>query len=170
MSQDQPVVYRDTPLPSDLEAIRQLADGTGFFRPDEVLVAVELVEERLAKGEASGYYFRLAESAGRLVAYSCFGPTPCTIGSYDLYWIVVGKEWQGRGLGLEVERVTASAIARAGGKRVYAETSGKDLYLPTRRFYLKAGYFAAATLPDFYDVGDDKVIYQKNLNHEEQPL
>ena len=39
---------------SDRAAIRRVAAATDFFRDDEVSVAVELVEERLAKGEASG--------------------------------------------------------------------------------------------------------------------
>ncbi len=156
--------FRDAPLPSDADAVRRLADASGFFRPDEVAVAAELVEERLAKGPGSGYYFWFADIDGRPAAYVCHGPTPCTIGSFDLYWIVVDKERQGQGLGLALMRKAEDSARAMGGRRMYVETSGKELYRPTRAFYLKAGYAEAARLPDFYDIGDDKIIYQKTLS------
>lgn len=156
-------VFREIPTPADVQAVRSLVSGTGFFRPDEIDVAVELVEERLAKGVASGYYFCFADIDNSLAGYVCFGPTPCTIGSYDLYWIAVDAARQGRGLGLSLARAAERAAVGMGGKRMYVETSGKDQYRPTRAFYEKAGYAQAAVLPDFYDVGDDKVIFQKNL-------
>ena len=46
-------------------------------------------DERLEKGAASGYEFVIAEDDSSMVGYACFGEIPCTVGSYDLYWIVV---------------------------------------------------------------------------------
>lgn len=157
------VVFRETPAASDVEAVRSLVTATSFFRPDEIGVAAELVEERLAKGPASGYYFWFADIDGQLAGYVCFGPTPCTIGSYDLYWIVVDRDRQGRGLGLDLMARAERTTRNMGGRRMYVETSGKELYKPTRSFYLKAGYFQVADLPDFYDTNDAKIIFQKNL-------
>jgi len=157
------ISHRDYPVPSDVEAVRDMAAETGFFRPDEVDVAVELVEERLAKGTESGYYFWFADIDGSPAAYVCHGPTPCTIGSFDLYWIVVAKENQGKGLGLELMRMAECSARAMDGRRMYVETAGKEQYKPTQAFYERAGYFLAARLPDFYDIGDDKLIYQKNL-------
>lgn len=168
-------IFRDKPLPSDVEAVRRMAEGTGFFRPDEVDVATELVEETLAKGTASGYYFHFAAdadaqavpssptSAVPIMGYVCYGPTPCTVGSFDLYWIVVDRRCQGNGLGLELMRLAEASTKLMGGRQIYVETSGKELYRPTQRFYEKAGYRVAATLPDFYDMGDDKIVYHKIL-------
>lgn len=155
--------HRDVPKTSDVAAIREMVSDTGFFRADEVDVAAELVEERLAKGIASGYHFSFAETNGLLAGYVCYGPTPCTVGSFDLYWIVVDKKWQGRGLGLELCRIAEAGVGKLGGRRLYVETSGKELYQATRAFYVKAGYTQIAVLPDFYDIGDDKVIYQKDV-------
>jgi ribosomal protein S18 acetylase RimI-like enzyme len=155
--------FRDMPKRSDAEAVRHMAERTGFFRPDEVDVAVELVEERLAKGEASGYYFWFADREGVPVGYVCFGPIPCAVGSYDLYWIVVDKDSQGGGLGLRLTGLAEETARNMGGRRLYVETAGKEQYRGTRAFYERAGYFKAAELPDFYDAGDAKIIYQKNL-------
>lgn len=163
MSEKIEATFRGEPTASDPREVRRVVETTGFFRPDEVEVAVELVEERMAKGIGSGYLFWFAEIEDVLAGYCCFGPTPCTVGSYDLYWIVVDAKWQGLGLGLELMQMTEDAIRERGGKRIYVETSGKAQYASTRGFYKRAGYFEAATLPDFYDAGDNKVIYQKNI-------
>ena len=48
-----------------------------------------------------------------------------------------------------------------GGTRLYAETSSRDQYEPTRAFYLRRGYTVAARLPEFYGSGDDKLVYSK---------
>lgn len=148
----------------DLTAVKQLVEATGVFHDFEVAIAVELVEERLRRGEASGYEFLLADNSdGRLAGYTCRGPIPCTQGSYDIYWIAVDPQLQGRGLGQALMGETERCIAAAGGHRVYLETSGRPDYLPTRRFYDRCGYQEAATLVDFYAEGDDKVVYVKKL-------
>jgi GNAT superfamily N-acetyltransferase len=157
------IVFRHHPLPTDAQAIRELVGGTGFFYPPEVDVAVELVDERLAKGESSGYYFVFVESDGRIVGYTCYGPIACTVASYDLYWIAVDQRCQGRGLGRRLLQESEQLIAGQGGRRVYIETSSRQQYEPTREFYLRCGYEHEATLVDFYDTGDNKVIYVKRL-------
>lgn len=155
--------FREEPKPEDVAKIANVTAGTGFFRPDEVEVAAELVTERLEEGEKSGYYFWLAELDGELAGYACYGPTPCTVASFDLYWIVVAKQFQGMGLGGELLRLAEASAVRLGAARMYIETSGKDLYKPTQGFYVRAGYTVEARLTDFYDVGDDKIIYGRKL-------
>ena len=156
-------VFRDEPRPDDVRAVRELVAGTGLFRPGEVDVAAELVDERLAKGGASGYHFFLADRDARLAGYVCYGPIPCTVGSYDLYWIAVDRKFQGRGLGLRLMAMAEEAIRDRGGRSVYVETGGKELYRPTRSFYVRAGYSKEAELSDFYEPGDAKVVFRKIL-------
>jgi ribosomal protein S18 acetylase RimI-like enzyme len=132
-----------------------------MFYGHEIDVAVELVEERLKRGPASGYFFLFAEVDGRVAGYSCYGPIACTKQSYDVFWIAVDKSTQGLGLGQLLLKETEQRIAAAGGHRIYVETSSRDHYEPTRRFYEKAQYRREATLEDFYGPGDAKVIYLK---------
>lgn len=147
--------------PADRDAVRQIVETTGFFRPDEVDVAVELVDEALAKGEASGYYFLFAEIDGNVAGYACYGPIACTLGSYDLYWIAVDPQRQGQGLGQLLLREAERQILQRGGRHIYIETSGRPQYTPTRAFYDRCGYAVAAVLAEFYDRDDDKVIWRK---------
>lgn len=155
--------WRSHVLPNDCDRVREIVTSTHFFSDAEVSVAVELVAERLAKGEASGYEFVFAEIGRQVAGYACYGPIACTVGSYDLYWIAVDRSAQRQGIGQALlERVEAQ-IQRQCGRHVYIETSSRPLYLPTRQFYLSQGYEVVSVLTDFYNTGDDKVTLRKIL-------
>lgn len=150
-------------VPGDGERVGGLTAATGFFHPPEVEIAAELVEERLARGPASGYEFVMAEEDGRLVGYTCFGPIPCTASSYDLYWIAVHPDLQGRGLGRRLMEESERLAAAAGGTRLYLDTSHRAQYVSTRAFYERCGFRLETVLEDFYAPGDGKAIYGKAL-------
>lgn len=160
-----PFTWRTEVARPDIDGVRRLVHETGFFRNDEIDVAVELVEERLKKRDASGYHFLLLDdAAGFLAGYVCFGPIACTIGSFDLYWVAVDPSHQGRGLGRALVRAAEDAVRTSGGRRMYIETSSQPKYEPTRRFYASCGYAIDATLRDFYAPGDDKLIYSRAVD------
>ncbi|MCC6785475.1 MAG: GNAT family N-acetyltransferase [Planctomycetes bacterium] len=150
---------------ADVARVERLTRVTGFFNPDEVRIAAELVDERLTKGKASGYEFVFVDApdGDELLAYSCYGPIDGTQRSWDLFWIAVQPHAQGRGLGREVLRETERRIALAGGGLVWVETGGKALYQPTRAFYERCGYVEEARLRDFYAPGDAKVVYLREI-------
>jgi len=162
-----PPALRTAVVRGDAGVVRDIVFSTGLFRPDEIGIAVELVEERLRVGPSSGYHFLFAEREGRVLGYSCYGPVPLTLQSYDLYWIAVRKEAQGKGIGRMLLEKSEAAIAGLGGRRVYIETSSKSMYRDTRRFYERNGYRAEATLKEFYSPGDNKVIYVKALGKDD---
>jgi Acetyltransferases len=147
----------------DIQRVRELAESSGFFYPDEVDVAVELVEERLAKGDASGYFFIFAEIDEITAGYTCFGPIPCTKTSFDLYWIVTHNDFRGKGIGKQLLALTSQVIREMKGHKLYAETSSRQQYLPTQKFYEKNDFEKEAQIKDFYDSGDDKIIYGRKV-------
>ncbi|MEN6450146.1 MAG: GNAT family N-acetyltransferase [Thermoguttaceae bacterium] len=159
----QAVELRYDVRPEDREAVRRLVESTGVFSRVEVDVAVELVDERLQKGVESGYHFVFAQDGDRTVGYTCYGPIPLTAASFDLYWIAVDKSLQGRSIGRVLLTKSEELIRDLDGGHVYIETSNRQQYAPTRGFYLRCGYYQAALLKDFYALGDDKVIYAKDL-------
>jgi GNAT superfamily N-acetyltransferase len=147
--------------PRDAQAVEDLVRATGVFSEAEALIARELVEERLDRGARSGYEFLFLDDEEGLLGYACFGPIPCTQESFDLYWIAVRPERHGKGVGRRILQAAEEEIARAGGTRIYVETSTRAAYDPTRAFYERCGYTRAATLDDFYAKGDGKAIYLK---------
>ena len=151
-------------VPEDMKQIRDLVEATGFFRPDEIEIAGELVQEHLEKGPAeSGYYFVVASKNGKVIGYGCYGPIPCTLTSYDIYWVAVSPEFQGKGLGKIILTEMERLIFEAGGKRAYVETSTQIRYASTRSFYERCGYRCDVVLDDFYEPGDGKAIYSKSM-------
>jgi len=146
---------------SDAADIEQLVRETRFFSAEEVAIARELADDGVANGPGSHYRFIVAEEDGVLLGYTCFGPVPCTQSSWDLYWIAVRPGAQGKNLGRELLEISERAVRAAGGTRLYAETSSRDQYLPTRAFYERRGYAVEARMPGFYGPGDDKVVFGK---------
>jgi D-alanine-D-alanine ligase len=148
----------------DREAVVALLAGTRFFRADEMVIAKEVLDEGIKAGPGGHYQSYVIETAGRVTGWVCFGPTPCTIGSYDIYWIAVDQDLHGQGLGRKLMDFAEADIAAHGGRLSVAETSGRPIYESTRAFYERLGYFQAACIADFYGPGDDKVIFTKVLS------
>jgi GNAT superfamily N-acetyltransferase len=155
---------RSNPRESDRAAVLAVVKATGFFSEEEEAIAVELVDEALARGPASGYEFLFADApdqAEKILGYTCFGPIPGTESSFDLYWIAVTPTGQGKGLGRHLLLATEEAARRLGATHIYADTSGQDKYAPTRAFYTRMGYQAEAVLRDYFAPGDDKILFSK---------
>ena len=153
--------FRTTPLKNDAKRIREIVESSGFFYDFETDVAVELVEERLAEGESSGYHFVFADVDDVPVAYSCFGHVEMTKSCFDLYWIATHRDFRGQGIGKKLLDETYRQARKMGCTMLIAETSGREKYAPTRAFYDSARFALEATIRDYYDKGDDKLIYIK---------
>lgn len=159
---DGAVTFRFT-TPADREPLLEILRDTNFFRPDELEIAAQVLDEAIAKGPAEHYQSFAAELDGKPVGWVCFGPTPCCLGTFDIYWLGVAPRCQGLGLGRALMEFAESGIRAVGGRLVIVETAGRAIYDPTRAFYQRIGYFEAARLPEFYASGDDKIVYMKKL-------
>ena len=148
----------------DREAIRALVAGTGAFKPHEVDVAMELVEIALTqKGQDDYHPYVVAEEDGTVVAYACFGKNAMTKATFDLYWIATRADRMGKGYGRAILSFVEEEVRRRGGRLLVIETSSQESYGTQRLFYEKTGCILAARLPDYYDDGDDKLIYLKRV-------
>lgn len=152
---------------ADRDAVLSFVDATGFFRQGEIEIAAEVLDDALAGGADGHYQSFVAVAGGKAVGWICFGPTPCTEGTYDVYWIVVDPAVQSRGIGRRLMAHAEALIRASGGRLVVLETSGTERYARTCGFYLKAGYTLAARAADFYGPGDDKMVYLKRVDEPE---
>ncbi len=153
--------------PRDRPFIEKIVTSSGNFNEVEIATALELVDEALSRGEEeSGYLFAVLEHGEehRVVqGYACYGPVPLTQGTYDLYWIVVNPASQGKGFGSHLLKYVETDVLSRGGRMILIETSSQEAYGATVRFYEHSGYHLAARIRNFYRVGDDKLIFQKEL-------
>ncbi len=126
-------------------------------------VAEELIDSYLNDPVGSGYHILVAEVDSTVTGYICYGPTPMTEGTWDIYWEAVAPGKQGRGIGSALMKSAEKEIVRAKGSLAIVETSSTPLYEKTRNFYLGQGYEVICRIPEFYAPGDDKLILQKRL-------
>jgi ribosomal protein S18 acetylase RimI-like enzyme len=146
---------------ADRRRIEEITRAVHVFRDDEVPVALEVFDGAVA---GSPDYIALgAVLDERLVGWICWGPTPCTLGTYDLYWMAVDPSAQGAGIGTALLREMESRLAGS-ARLIVVETAGRPDYRPTRAFYEARGYRKAAVIPDFYAPDDDQVVYVKALS------
>lgn len=146
---------------ADRTAVADVIASDETFKPDEIAVALELVDASIAG--SSDYEVRVADDGERVCGYICFGRTPMTERTYDLYWVCVHARARGRGIArVLVEAMEAELRARGGGQ-IRVETSETDGYGAARKLYERLGYPEAARLPDFYAAGDALITYYKVL-------
>ena len=162
------VIWR-APAAGVRSQITDLLEETGVFRPDEIEVALEVFDEFChapdvdysALGAFSG-----EGGEGELVGFAFYGATPCTVNTWDLYWIAVRPQHHGTGIGSGLMERVEVRMKSEGARLCMIETSARSDYDSTRRFYAACGYREVARVPDFYDVGDDRVTYVKRLDDE----
>ena len=148
---------------ADKSSLMQILHNTPEFKPSEVVVAEEIIDSYLFDPIKSGYYILVAESDSTVAGYICYGTTPLTVGTWDLYWQAVAQEKRKQGLGSALTDAAEAEIRKAGGRLAFIETSSTPEYESTRRYHLSHGYEIVACISDFYAPGDDKLIMQKRF-------
>ena len=159
----------------DRSRVNEILAATGAFTDEEIDVALELFDVVYPAGDEGlavatrasrneDYEFVGARDAeGVLLGYACFGPTPSTDGTFDLYWLAVHPDAQGRGAGRRLLAWVEEELNRRSARLLVVETSSRDVYVRTREFYTRAGYAEAARVRDFYAPADDRIIYTTRL-------
>ena len=153
-------------ISADRARILEILTSTARFTSQEIGWAMELVD--LALDGRKDYDIQVLEHpdsgpSRALQGYVCFGPTPKSDGVFDLYWIAVDPREQGQGYGQLLLRFVENEVRRQNGRMLLIETSSKQSYEPTVRFYQRAGYEEISRIKDFYRIEDDKVVFCKHL-------
>jgi ribosomal protein S18 acetylase RimI-like enzyme len=128
-----------------------------------VAVAEELIDCYLDDPSGSGYHILVAEVNSTIVGYICYGPTPLTESTWDIYWIAVARKKQDQGIGSVLMKAAEREIVKVKGRLSIIETSSTPAYEKTRNFHLSHGYEVVARIPDFYGPDDAKLILRKRL-------
>jgi ribosomal protein S18 acetylase RimI-like enzyme len=149
--------------PRHRDRVSEIVEATGIFRPDEADIALEVFDGAVEHPGVDYNALGAFDEDGQMVGFACFGPTPCTVGTWDLYWIAVDPGGHRQGVGRKLMDACEQRIAVGGGRLIVVETSSRTDYGPTRAFYEALGYSAAARVPGFYADGDDLVVYTKRL-------
>jgi ribosomal protein S18 acetylase RimI-like enzyme len=146
--------------PEDREAIGAVARTAGVFTAEEEQTVLELFDAHL-KSADSGYEWLSAYAADRLVGFACYGPTPLARGAFDLYWICTDPGWRTRGVGRSLFAAIEAEIRKREARLLMIWTSNAKPYLPANKFYERMGCGCSARIRDYYQPGEDMVVFVK---------
>ncbi|MCC6332779.1 MAG: GNAT family N-acetyltransferase [Myxococcales bacterium] len=146
----------------DRPQLAELLSRIETFSPEEVSCALELIDAALQPNN-SDYQILVAARDEKVVGYCCYGPTPMTQGTFDLYWIASNPLVRGQGVGAALVSGMEGDIRRRQGRLIRVETSAMEAYGPTRGFYAAMQYKEESRFRDFYKPGEDLIILAKRL-------
>ena len=145
---------------SDLDALKKVLDSCGLF-PSEYLD--DMIADYLKNPESPDIWFTYVENdAVQSIAYCA--PEKLTEGTFNLYAIGVYQHLQGKGIGRKKMAYLENLLKEKGARILIVETSGTADFELTREFYHKCDYTQEAVIRDFYEEGDDKVVFWKKLS------
>jgi ribosomal protein S18 acetylase RimI-like enzyme len=147
----------------DRHSIEDLIRSDDTFNQEEVAVALELVDSA-CEHPGRDYNVLVCEDGDRILGYVCFGPTPMTIGTWDLYWIATHRAARGRGVATRLVDAMQAELQVLGARIVRLETSQLESYGAARSFYARLGFVEVGRIADFYRQGDDLVTLAKRLD------
>jgi ribosomal protein S18 acetylase RimI-like enzyme len=147
---------------ADRDAIGEITNHAGVFSEEELTTVFELFDTYIAK-PTYGYLFLSAYWEGKLAGYVCYGMTALTQGAYDMYWLCTDSGLQKRGIGQALFEAVEGEVRKLQGRLIVIWTSGKSAYMPATSLYKKMGCESSGRIRDFYEPGDDLLVFTKYL-------
>ncbi|HEY0936443.1 MAG TPA: GNAT family N-acetyltransferase [Trebonia sp.] len=146
----------------DRDAIIDVVHASGLFPPD-ALSEVEATLDGFLAGAAAADRWIVADTGTSIAATAYYAPERMTDGTWNLYLLAVHPDHQREGRGAAIVRHVEQDLRETGARVLLIETSGTPDFAGQRAFYTGLGYIEEARIRDFYEPGDDKVVYWKSL-------
>jgi ribosomal protein S18 acetylase RimI-like enzyme len=151
-------------VPKDRARLHSMLIETRAFNQEEFDVAMELIDLVLRDEKQNDYKIHcMVDDEDQVVGYICYGPVPMTQGTFDLYWISVDPNFQGKRVGSKLLDFLEKKVREEGGRMILADTSTIPQYEKTKGFYLRNGFREVARIPDYYYPGNDRITFCKRL-------
>lgn len=143
---------------ADLPALKRVISSTDLFPPD---MLEGMIDGHLNGASDAVLWLTVAKPHPIAIAYAAL--EPMTEGCWNLYLIAVHVDHHSQGMGQALLRYVEDVLAVEGVRVLLVETSGNAGFARTRAFYVQAGYEEEARIRDFYQDGDDKIVFRKAL-------
>ena len=154
--------------PDDLPAILQLVVAAGLFPPEGTEELAGVLNSSVG-GDLGPDHVWVIDDEGGPVGVAYFAPERMTAGTWNLYLIAVHPDRQRQGRGHELVRHVEQSLKTRGARLLLVETSSLASFEPARQFYAGCGFEEGARLREFYDAGEDKIIYRKAIDSSTTP-
>ncbi len=144
---------------ADVDSIARLADEAELFPG---AMTAELMIPYLEAPEGDEIWLVASNEAG-VIGFAYTVPEKLTAGSFNLLAMATSPTARGSGVGTALVSATEQTLLARSGRRLLVETSSQPSFEATRQFYCSRGFAEVARIPDFWDDGDDKLVYRKDV-------
>ena len=144
---------------SDLDSLKIVLDSCGLF-PSEYLD--EMISDYFHNLDTNEIWFTYVENDSPISIGYCI-PEKLTSGTYNLLAIGVSENHQRKGVAVEMMNFIEQKLKTIGARVLIVETSSDDAQIGARNLYQKLGYNQEAVIRDFWNEGEDKIVYWKKL-------
>jgi ribosomal protein S18 acetylase RimI-like enzyme len=146
--------------PNDVLEIKKVIDSTQLF-PSELLD--EMIQPYFTNPNSNEIWLTSVDEHHKPIAVAYCAPEKLTVGTFNLYLIAVRVDYQNKGVGKEIMIYLENFLKQQNERVLIVETSSLEEFDKTRRFYDKCNYIRQAVIKDFYQDGEDKIIFWKKL-------
>ena len=143
---------------NDLTYLKKIIDANDLF-PSNMLD--DMMSDYFNHENSSDLWFTYVKDRPVAIAYCA--PERMTQGTWNLYLIAVHLDYQGQGIGTSMLQYIEQLLIERGEGLILVETSSLESFKRTQAFYLKCGYEKEALIRDFYQAGEDKIVFRKSL-------
>ena len=143
---------------TDLAPIKAVIDANDLF-PSDMLD--DMTAAFLADPDGPDIWLTGHLTGPQAVAYAA--PERMADAVWNLLLIAVHPQVQGMGHGTALFAHVEALLTQRKQRLLIVETSGLPDFAPTRAFYLRSGYTEVARIPEFYQTGEDKIVFLKRL-------
>lgn len=144
---------------SDVDSLKIVLDSCGLF-PSEYLD--EMISDYFNNLDTNEIWFTYVENNSPISIGYCI-PEKLTSGTYNLLAIGVSENHQRKGVAVEMMNFIEQKLKTIGARVLIVETSSDDAQIGARNLYQKLGYNQEAVIRDFWNEGEDKIVYWKKL-------
>lgn len=144
---------------SDLDSLKIVLDSCGLF-PSEYLD--DMISDYFHNLDTNEIWFTCVENDSPISIGYCI-PEKLTSGTYNLLAIGVSENHQRKGVAVEMMNFIEQKLKTIGARVLIVETSSDDAQIGARNLYQKLGYNQEAVIRDFWNEGEDKIVYWKKL-------
>ena len=146
----------------DIADILNVAQASGLFSSDDLGGLGDMLTASL-QGELGDEHQWIVDESGGICGAAYYAPEMMANGTWNLYFIAVSRDVQGQGVGGRLLHYVEQDLKARGARLLIIETSGLPDFEATRQFYIKHGYENEARIRDFYEAGDDKIVFRKAI-------
>jgi ribosomal protein S18 acetylase RimI-like enzyme len=147
--------------PQDITALKEVIDANELF-PSDMLD--DMMSDYFSNENSSDLWFTYEKTKPIAIAFCA--PERMTEGTWNLYLIAVHPDFQNKGIGTSLLDYIEKLLAKQGERILLVETSSLAGFEKTRKFYLKCGYEQEARIREFYQAGEDKIVFRKSLSRD----